>query len=71
MSDVQPDYSSPNSATEDSSWDLPNNNAVGWSVVHPEYDVRDVIAVTFWVVNTENNMQFYTTRVFVPTSDNA
>jgi hypothetical protein len=67
--DVQPDSSSPNSTTEDS-WYLPNENEVGWDVVHPEYNTSDVVAVTFWVVNTENNMQFYTTRVFVPKNNN-
>jgi hypothetical protein len=61
--DVQPDYSSPDSITADS-WYLPNENNVGWSVMHPEYNTSDAVTVTFWVVNTENNMQFYTTRVF-------
>ena len=66
--DVQPDYSS-NNSIDAASWDLPNNNEVGWSVEHPEYDPGDAVAVTFWVVNTENNMQYYTTRVFIRKSE--
>ncbi len=62
--DVQPDYSS----TDDInavSWDLPNNNTVKWNTSHPDYNANETVAVKFWVVNTKDNMQFYTTRVFV------
>lgn len=66
--DVQPDYSDPDDIDADS-WNLPNENEVGWSVEHPEYGKGDVVTVTFWVVNTENNMQFYTTRAFYRKSE--
>ncbi len=68
--DVQPDYSSPDDINA-VSWDLPNNNTVKWSdILHPDYDAHDAVTVAFWVVNTENKMQFYTTRVFVRKNPN-
>jgi len=63
--DVQPDWSYPDDINADN-WSLPNINLVNWSnIVHPEYDVGQGVIVTFWVVNTENGMQFYTSRVFI------
>lgn len=63
--DETPDYSSPNGTTE-AVWKLPNSNDVHWSdISHPQYSEHEAVIVTFWVVNTENKMQFYTTRIFV------
>jgi len=64
MYDVFPDYSSPDSISA-TSWEVPNENTVRWTDIdHPEYDKGDTIIVSFWVTNTENNMQFFTSRVF-------
>lgn len=64
MYDVFPDYSSPNSISA-TSWDVPNENTVQWTnITHPVYVVGDVVIVSFWVFNTENNMQFFAERAF-------
>jgi len=64
MYDVFPDYASPDSITA-TSWAVPNQNTVRWTnITHPEYDKGDAVIVSFWVINTENNMQFFTSRVF-------
>jgi len=61
--DVFPDSSSPGVITA-TSWGLPNENTVSWDITHPEYGAGDTLIVSFWVCNTENNMQFITSRVF-------
>ena len=64
MYDIFPDTSSPDSIGA-TSWSLPNQNTLEWTnISHPEYAGGEVIAVTFWIINTENNMQFFTTRMF-------
>jgi len=63
--DVFPDYSSPDSISA-TSWDVPKENTVRWTdITHPPYIEGDVVIVSFWVINTENNMQFFTERVFL------
>ena len=62
--DMSPDFSSPD-PIDVASWDLPNENTVRWTDIdHPQYNIGDVIIVSFWVINTENNMQFVTQRAF-------
>jgi len=69
MYDVFPDYSTPDSITA-TSWELPNNNTVRWTnITHPFYDMGDAVIVSFWVSNTENNMQFFTEQVFLRKKD--
>jgi len=69
MYDVFPDYSSPDSITA-TSWELSNNNTVRWTnITHPVYDMGDAAIVSFWVSNTENNMQFFTEQVFLRKKD--
>jgi Flp pilus assembly pilin Flp len=69
--DVFPDYSSPDSISA-TSWDVPNENTARWTnITHPEYTAGDAVVVKFWVVNAENNMQFFTERVFIRDSANA
>jgi len=67
MYDVFPDDSSeedyPITAT---SWDVPNETTVSWTnKTHPAYAGGDAVIVSFWVINTENSMQFFTERVFL------
>jgi len=63
--DVFPDYSSPGSISA-TSWDVPNETTVRWTdITHPAYGEGDAVIVSFWVINTENNMQFSTERVFL------
>jgi hypothetical protein len=57
MRDVFPD-SSP------TPWVVSDENEVSWDITHPAYQAGVDIIVSFWVVNTENNMQFFTSRVF-------
>ena len=65
MYDVFPDSSSPDSISA-TSWDVPNENTVQWTdITHPAYDVGDAVIVSFWVVNTENNMQFFIEQVLL------
>jgi hypothetical protein len=67
--DVLPDYSSPDSISAES-WELPNENTVRWTYIeHPEYQPGDAVIVSFWIYNTEENMQFYAARVFSRKSD--
>jgi len=69
MYDVFPDYSTPDSIAA-TSWELPNSNTVRWTnITHPVYDMGDAIIVSFWVSNTENNMQFFAERVFLRKKD--
>jgi len=64
MYDVFPDSSSPDSISL-TSWTVPNENTVQWTnVSHPEYVGGETLVVSFWVCSTENNMQFFTKRVF-------
>ena len=64
MYNVMPDYSSPDSISA-TSWELPNENEVRWTnIEHPEYDGDVTIIVTFFVRNTENNMQYFAIRAF-------
>jgi len=65
MYDVFPDSSSEDSdPITATSWDVPNENEVYWNITHPAYEKGVDIIVSFWVINTENNMQFFTSRVF-------
>jgi len=57
MYDVFPDDSPP-------SWVVSRVNEVSWDITHPAYEAGVDIIVSFWVINTENNMQFFTSRVF-------
>jgi Flp pilus assembly pilin Flp len=62
--DVFPDYSSPDSISA-TSWELPNENTVRWTnITHPTYAAFEPVVVSFWVINTENNMQFFMSIVF-------
>jgi hypothetical protein len=69
--DVFPDYTSPDSISA-TSWDVPNENTVRWTnIEHPAYVAGHAVIVKFWVVNTENNMQFFMERVFLRNTANA
>ncbi len=46
------------------SWMVSAENEVSWNITHLEYQSGYNIIVSFWVINTENNMQFFTARVF-------
>jgi hypothetical protein len=71
MHDVFPDYSSPDSISSPG-WEVPNENTVRWTnVTHPEFDVGDSVVISFWVINTENSMQFLTQRVFLRRNANS
>ena len=70
MYDVFPDYTSPDSTTA-TSWEVPNENTVRWTAVsHPQYLANAVIIITFSVYNTENNMEFVTSRLFRRANNN-
>jgi len=71
MDDVFPDYSSSvNCPITATSWVVPNQTTVRWTnITHPEYDKGDAVIVSFWVINTENNMKFFTQSVFVREKD--
>ena len=70
MYDVFPDYTSPDSTTA-VSWEVPNENTVRWTAVsHPQYLANAVIIITFSVYNTENNMEFVTSRLFRRANNN-
>jgi len=45
-------------------WVVSDENEVSWDITHPAYEAGIDIIVSFWVINTENNMQFFTSRVF-------
>ena len=45
-------------------WVVSDENEVSWDITHPAYEAGVDIIVSFWVINTENNMQFFTSRVF-------
>ena len=71
MYDVFPDFSSVN-LIGDTSWVVPNENTIRWTnITHPEYAAGQAVVVKFWIQNTENNMQFFTERVFVRSGANA
>ena len=71
MCDIFPDYSSPDSIGA-TSWSVPNENTVGWiDITHPEYNGGDAVIISFWVRNTENNMHFFTQRVFLRRNANS
>lgn len=58
MYDVFPDESP-------TPWVVSDENEVSWEdITHPAYEGGVDIIVSFWVINTENNMQFFTSRVF-------
>ena len=70
MYDVFPDYSSPESTTA-TSWAVPNENTVRWTAItHPRYLGNSVITISFSVYNTENNMEFLTSRLFRRANNN-
>jgi hypothetical protein len=69
--DVFPDYSSPDSISA-TSWWAPNSNTVRWTnITHPGCDGGSAVIISFWVINTENNMRFFTERVFLRKNANA
>ncbi len=71
MYDVFPDYSSPDSISA-TSWNVPNENTVRWTnIEHPAYTAGNAVIVKFWIINTENNMRFFTERVFLRNTANA
>jgi FlaG/FlaF family flagellin (archaellin) len=45
-------------------WVASAQNNVSWVITHPAYSAGIDISVSFWVINTDNNMQFFTSRVF-------
>ena len=45
-------------------WVVSDENEVSWNITHPAYEAGIDTIVSFWVINTENNMQFFTSRVF-------
>ena len=45
-------------------WVVSDENEVSWDITHPAYEAGVDIIASFWVINTENNMQFFTSRVF-------
>jgi hypothetical protein len=45
-------------------WVVSAENDVNWNITHPAYEAGIDIIVSFWVINTENSMQFFTSRVF-------
>ena len=64
MYDVLPDYSSPGSISA-TNWTVPNSNTVRWTnITHPTIPSARVVILSFWVINTENNMQFFTSWTF-------
>ena len=70
MYDVFPDYSSPGSISA-TSWDVPNENTVRWTAIaHPQYLGGSAVVMTFTVINTENNMEFVTSRIFIRANNN-
>ncbi len=70
MYDVFPDYSSPDSTTA-TSWAVPNQNTVRWTAIsHPRYQGNSVIIISFSIYNTENNMEFVTSRLFRRANNN-
>ena len=70
MYDAFPDYASPDSTTA-TSWAVPNENTVRWTAItHPQYLGNSVVIITFSVYNTENNMEFVTSRLFRRSNNN-
>jgi len=72
MYDVFPDYSSeaeyPITAT---SWEVPNQTTVRWTAItHPQYLGGSAVIMSFSVYNTENNMEFFTSRIFMRANNN-
>jgi len=64
MYDVFPDESP-------TPWVVSNENEVSWEdITHPAYEGGVDIIVSFWIINTENNMQFFTSRVFSRAQNN-
>jgi FlaG/FlaF family flagellin (archaellin) len=64
MYDVFPDASS-------TPWVVSSENEVSWEdITHPAYEAGVDIIVSFWVINTENNMQFFMSRVFSRAQNN-
>jgi len=73
--DVFPDFSySEDYPITATSWAVPNPTGVRvrWTnITHPTYDGVEPVVVSFWVVNTGNNMQFFTSRAFSRKNINA
>ncbi|MFC2002140.1 hypothetical protein ACFLUZ_06560 [Chloroflexota bacterium] len=70
MYDVFPDYTSPDSTTA-TSWVVPNQNTVRWTAItHPQYLGGSAIIMSFTVCNAENNMKFFTSRIFIRANNN-
>jgi len=71
MYDVFPDYASPDSTTA-TSWAVPNQNTVRWTAItHPQYEGGAVVIMSFTVYNTENNMRFFTSKLFIRRNNNS
>jgi len=52
-------------------WVVSDENEVSWEdITHPAYEGGVDIIVSFWIINTENNMQFFTSRVFSRAQNN-
>jgi hypothetical protein len=69
--DALPDYSSPDGITA-TSWNVPNENTVRWTnITHPTLAGEAAVIITFWVRNNENNMQFFTSRIFIRKNANS
>ncbi len=45
-------------------WVASAQNDVSWVITHPAYEAGIDIIASFWVINADNNMQFFTSRVF-------
>jgi FlaG/FlaF family flagellin (archaellin) len=52
------------------SWVVSDENEVSWEDITHPYEAGVDIIVSFWVINTENNMQFFTSRVFSRAQNN-
>jgi len=72
--DVFPDFSySEDYPITATSWAVPNPTGVRvrWTEIsHPQYKKGYVVIMSFSVYNTENNMEFLTSRLFIRQNDN-
>jgi len=68
--DVFPDYSSPDDINA-TSWGPTNQNTVRWTAItHPQYLGGSAVIMSFTVCNAENNMKFFTSRIFIRANNN-
>jgi len=53
------------------SWAVPNSTTVTWAaVIHPPYEKGDVVIISFTVYNTDNKMEYFTSRLFLRKDNN-